>query len=398
MSHAPFTEAAEPAVEAAVGRTLRRLTDAAAGIAGVSAVLLGGSLGRGEGTPGDGGLLASDVEVYLVGTDPALRAAAAGLEEAEAADGAGPSVSVAWLEEERLRRGWAKNLSRRPSRTIQLYELGAGSRVLSGRLPEILPVDPATLPIAEGIRLILNRFAEAGPMVAAGDPDAGRWLDKILIACGDTLLLARNAYTVRYRDRAARLATTTEPWSMPDGWRPPILAAYERKLRGQAATAPAVGAAPEVVTAATLAADVLRGALGAAAGSDIGAWEGFPEAYLTVAARDDAFLRYLPPVGPASTYEAMLVLVRARRAGLGIAPRAAWQAARGRPLSLAMQGAAAPMFLGIAGHGPGDGASLRSAAVDAMRDAGVPASVLRRAGDQPEAVASVLRRYWEAVA
>ena len=62
MSEARFTEAAEPSVEAAAAAAVGRITAAAETIPGVEAVLLGGSLGRGEGTPSPDGGLASDSE------------------------------------------------------------------------------------------------------------------------------------------------------------------------------------------------------------------------------------------------------------------------------------------------------------------------------------------------
>ena len=200
MSTSRYTEGGDPVVERSVADLVAAIVERARPIAGLESLLLGGSLGRGEGTLAtgpDGPTLASDVEVYLVGRGSSLRSAASEL-QGHFASRSGPEVSAAWLHPEMLRKGHAKNLSMRPSATIRLYELGpGGSRTLIGTPPEVFAIDPATLPLGEGVRLVLNRLAEASVVLATESPDAGRWTDKILMACGDTLLLAAGAYTAQ---------------------------------------------------------------------------------------------------------------------------------------------------------------------------------------------------------
>jgi hypothetical protein len=166
-----------------------------------------------------------------------------------------------------------------------------------------------------------------------------------------------------------------------------VAAAYQRKLRGGVG-----GHALEPIAA--LAGATLRGAVGLALGIRIGTWDGFPDAFLPAAARDERFLRYLPPVGPAAHYEAFVVLARARRSGRRLSPRALLSALRGRPLSLAMQASAAPVFMGLAEDRP----ELLAAAARSMRGAGVPPRALRAAAQSPAGLAALLHRYWEAVA
>jgi hypothetical protein len=380
-----YTEAGDAALERSISELMDDIVERARAVPELDSVLLGGSLGRGEGTvlhgPG-GDRLASDVEVYLVGRSPSLRGAARRLEADLAANHAA-EISAAWLHPDMLRRGRAKNLSWRPSRTIRLYELAMGSRTLLGSPPAIHRIDPATLPLGEGVRLVLNRLAEAAPELASRSPRAARWTDKILVACGDTLLLAKGAYTVQYRDRVARLNESDAPWPMPDGWRGEVTAAYERKLTGSAADA---GAAPDAdgVVVATLAAAVER-----VTGEPLEPLPSFPRRFVVAGARRSELLRYLPPIGPKATFEGLVLVARAWRAGHRVTSRMLTSAVAGRPLSLALQATALPLYLGLARADP----ALVHAAAEALVWAGLPAGEVR-AADGPVALARLLRHRW----
>ena len=387
VSQVRYTEAGDAALERAIADLLAEVTARASRVPQLDALMLGGSLGRGEGTyehvPG-GDRLASDVELYLVGRSSTLRDAARRLEREVAADGLG-DVSAAWLHPGTLASGRGKNLSWKPSRTIRLYELAEGSRPLVGDPPEIRAIDPATLPLAEGVRLVLNRLAEAAPDVADGAAGAARWTDKILMACGDTLLLDAGAYTVRYRHRAARVSRLEPSWPMPEGWRDMLVAAYERKLTGRPVSGhPEVAERVDQLLVATLRAAVPR-----AANVEVEPLRDFVSRYVMGAARAHELLRYLPPVGPAATYEGLVVLARAARAGLRPTARALRQALAGRPMSLVLQAAALPLYLGISGRDP----ALVEAARDGLGWGGMPAAELTRASSAG-ALAHLLRRHW----
>jgi len=380
-----YTEAGDAGLERSTSELMDAIVARARDIEGIESVLLGGSLGRGEGTtvhePG-GDRLASDVEIYLVGRASSLRSAARGL-EADLASRHGAEISAAWLHPDMLRRGRAKNLSWRPSRTIRLYELATGSRTLLGTSPTVRPIDPATLPLGEGVRLILNRLAEAAPELATGSGDAARWTDKILIACGDTLLLATGAYTVRYRDRVARLAAMDAPWPMPEGWRGAVIAAYERKLSGSAAD-DGDARGDDGVVVATLAAAAER-----VTGQPLEPIDSFPARFVAAGARRPELLRYLPPIGPNATFEGLVLLARSWRAGHRVTARMLGRALAGRPLSLALQATALPLYLGIVRAEP----MLVRAAGEALVWAGLPADEVG-AADEPARLADLLRRRW----
>ena len=385
MTSERYTEGGDPVVERSIGELVAAIVARARPLEGLEALVLGGSLGRGEGTVAigpEGPTLASDVEVYLVGRPSSLRS---GASELQGHFAGGPEVSAAWLHPEMLREGRAKNLSMRSSRTIRLYELGPGvSRTLIGMPPEVLAIDPATLPLGEGVRLVLNRLAEASVELATESPEASRWTDKILMACGDTLLLAAGAYTARYRDREQRLAGLPEPWPMPHGWRDEVVSAYERKLSAAAGHSTADGVAADVIVLATLDAAVPR-----VTGTPLEPISSFAQRFVDAGARRPELLRYLPPIGPAATYEAAILLARAWRAGRQPTVRALRQAVLGRPLSLALQASALPLYLGIVRR---DERLMRIAA-ESLEWAGLARPELGRASD-PAALAKILRRHW----
>jgi hypothetical protein len=387
MTSDRYTERGDPDVERSIAALVGEITARARPIEGIEALLIGGSLGRGEGTVTigpEGPRLASDVEVFLVGRRSSLRSAASQL-QADFARRAGPEVSAAWLHPEMLRTGRAKNLSRRPSRTIRLYELGPdATRTLIGSPPDVLPIDPVALPLGEGVRLVLNRLAEANVPLVTGSPEAGRWNDKILMACGDTLLLAAGGYTARYRDRADRIDTLPEPWPMPAGWRAAVVAAYERKLSGTDPGDEAARARTDEVVVATLATAAER-----VTGEPLEPIASFPRRFVVAGARRPELLRYLPPFGPAARYEAAILAARAWRAGRRPTAVALRQALRGRPLSLALQASALPLYLGIVRRDDG----LVRAAAESLAWAGIPRRELDDARDAA-ALAEVLRRHW----
>lgn len=386
MSADRYTERGDAALESTIGEILSAAADRVRAVPGLDALLLGGSLGRGEGTVEhgpDGDRLASDVELYLVGRSSALREVARRLEASMKADGWG-DLSVAWLHPDMLASGRGKNLSWKPSRTIRLFDLAHGSRALVGSPPSIHAPVAGELPLAEGVRLVLNRLAEASPEVAAGTAEAGRWTDKILIACGDTALLGAASYTVQYRDRMARLERLDPPWPMPEGWRADLVGAYERKLGGTGSEPVGLRRVDELVVA------TLRESVVTVAGTALTPLETFVPRYVRGGARNRDLLRYLPPIGPGAVYEGLVLVARAARGGHRPTSRALAGALRGRPLSLALQAAALPLFLGIVR----DDAGLVRVAADGLRWAGLPAAAVTAAARDPASLARLLRRHW----
>jgi hypothetical protein len=87
---------------------------------------------------------------------------------------------------------------------IANYDLKYGSKVVYGKnyLEKIPGFKPEDIPIWEGIRLLLNRMAEALEHFSMdGSDKMVFWCDKIILACQDALLLTIGKYTSSYRER-----------------------------------------------------------------------------------------------------------------------------------------------------------------------------------------------------
>lgn len=100
-------------------------------------------------------------------------------------------------------------LNKKIKPTIANYDLKYGSKVIYGKdyLEKIPNFKPEDIPLWEGIRLILNRMAEALEHFSLNPSDEMLfWTDKIVLACQDGLLLLLNEYTPSYRERNERFA------------------------------------------------------------------------------------------------------------------------------------------------------------------------------------------------
>jgi hypothetical protein len=375
-----------PAVDTLVGELLDRLARATEVIPGLEALVVGGSVGRGEAVAQqvDGGIrLVSDIEAYLVGSSRSLRDDAKRLSEQLSTE-TGTDFSVAWLDSRRLRRGAGKNLSFRRSPTLHQYELLETGRVLRGEWPRVQRFEAAELPLAEGVRLILNRLIEATPHVIDRSAAMPFWLDKVLVACGAAMLIAESDYEPSQRRQWQRLQEVLPVvgphWQLDLELQALILGAYARRL-GESGRP-----APDRHSVAAVAGGALREVVRRDLGLVFGAWTEFPVSFAKGASRSKAYLQYLPPFGPAAQYEAFVVLARLARSSAHLTSRAFVQAVHGRPLSLIALGAGAPAFFAALGASeagemrPEDSARLWDAVRGAMDAGGVPIPGELRAG------------------
>lgn len=89
--------------------------------------------------------------------------------------------------------------------TIGNYDLKYGSKVIYGinYLDRIPCFEPGDIPAWEGIRLMINRMAEALDHFSIDNPgeDMFFWTNKIILACQDALLISSNNYHPSYRTR-----------------------------------------------------------------------------------------------------------------------------------------------------------------------------------------------------
>jgi len=109
-------------------------------------------------------------------------------------------------------------LSKKIRPTIANYDLKYGSKVIHGKnyLDKIPAFKPEDIPLWEGIRLILNRMAEALEHFSLNPSDEMLfWTDKIVLACQDSLLLLLKEYTPSYRERNERFIKVSKHFNLP---------------------------------------------------------------------------------------------------------------------------------------------------------------------------------------
>ena len=174
-------------------------------------IILTGGFGRNEASViDDGGELEflSDFEVLMASRWPISRRA---IKELAAELSRKSGMEIVLQDSIRFRLySWtcipAVLLSKLWRPSIAFYELKHGSRIAFGenilkRLPDIGPQD---IPLWEGIRLMLNRMAGALECVALDEHERDKsiyWINKVLFACQDALLLSLKQYHYSYRER-----------------------------------------------------------------------------------------------------------------------------------------------------------------------------------------------------
>lgn len=175
------------------------------------AVLLTGSLGRGEGSAElrDGDLVPlSDCELVILPLTPAKKRTAEQIitpysnhHEIDI-DVSGVVKSLQLLTP----------LVRRMQPTIDNYDLRYGSTLLHGRdYRESIPAfEPAEIPAWEGFRLVFNRMAK----LLSTEVDRAYWLDKLILALRDAVLISASRYSPSY-DRRQQMFETADPQEFP---------------------------------------------------------------------------------------------------------------------------------------------------------------------------------------
>ena len=109
-------------------------------------------------------------------------------------------------------------LNKKIGPTIANYDLKYGSKVIYGKnyLDKIPAFKPEDIPLWEGVRLLLNRMAEALEHFSLNPSENMLfWTDKIILACQDSLLLLLNEYTPSYRERNERFIKVSKHFNLP---------------------------------------------------------------------------------------------------------------------------------------------------------------------------------------
>jgi hypothetical protein len=177
-----------------------------------------GSFGRGEGSVLlDKGQLKflSDYEINVVTSSPFYRKRFSELSR-QMTQRLDVDTSITWRRTGCLYTNQPQNLSfgkaKRP--TIGIYELKQGGQTIYGQhlLDVGPPIDPQQIPLSSGIRLLRNRMAEAinrwpGPTLESLEYlESARRMNKVILACAESLLLAWGAYHFSYTERGRRFA------------------------------------------------------------------------------------------------------------------------------------------------------------------------------------------------
>lgn len=199
-----------PAADALVQEHLRQVVASVRQSCRPTAILLTGSFGRGEGSvliEGDEIRILSDIEIAVVSSNPADREPLRRLSE-ELSASSGIETCLFWMRPDSLRRWRIKSLSfgKQPL-SVKIHDILAGSRLLYGERPLASELNATLIPRWEGLRLVFNRMIEALSVDLRGlEPAAqAKATCKLVLACGDALLIDRQLYDVSLEERIARI-------------------------------------------------------------------------------------------------------------------------------------------------------------------------------------------------
>lgn len=213
-----YTAHSDPIVDETVKTHLDEIVRAICSYLKPTSIILYGSFGRGEGSVLlDNGQLKflSDYEINVVTSSPFYRQRFSELSR-QMTKRLGVDTGITWMRTGRLYTNQSQNLSfgkaKRP--TIDIYELKQGGKTIYGRhlLDVGPPIDPQQIPLGSGIRLLRNRMAEAinrwpGPTLESLEHlESARRMNKVILACAESLLLAWGAYHFSYAERGRRFA------------------------------------------------------------------------------------------------------------------------------------------------------------------------------------------------
>lgn len=212
-----FTAAGDPEIEQVISSHMERIVAAVRKGLEPDAILLRGSFGKGEGDVlrEDGHLkFLSDYEINVATYSFRHRRYFNAIASRLSAE-LGVEISVVWMRPDyfyKLRVG--PFVAGPVPITISLYETRYGSRVLHGKdlLQSAPEIDATCITMESGLQLMLNRMAEA--LRYLPEPDGTMtdewqcifWLNKLILACVEALLLSWGQYHYSYRERGRRFA------------------------------------------------------------------------------------------------------------------------------------------------------------------------------------------------
>lgn len=213
-----YTYLEDQQIDQLVENHLQRIVGAVCARINPYAIVLRGSFGRGEGSvilENDHTKFLSDYEIDVITGSPLHRRLFADLTR-ELSNEFGMDAGLRWNRPDCLVKNRLGPLAvGKAIPSISLYEFRYGSRILWGKdfITNGPPIDPNTIPLQSGIRLMLNRMAESLFYMAPGDDRVDEslnyyyWINKTILACAEALLLSWRQYHYSYAERGRRFSS-----------------------------------------------------------------------------------------------------------------------------------------------------------------------------------------------
>ena len=212
---AKYTDLNDPLVEHTVATHMKKIVSAICSRMDPVSIILRGSFGRGEGSIliQDGQLrILSDYEIDVVTLSPFYRSIFSELSRQLTVE-LGVNTSLRWVRPDYLYRNRIGPLpiGKAPI-SISLYESRYGSQTLFGQdvFDGSPPIDHEQISLDSGIVLVLNRMAESlCYRLESNESDINcqrniYWLNKMILACAESLLVLWGQYHYSYKERGKR--------------------------------------------------------------------------------------------------------------------------------------------------------------------------------------------------
>lgn len=216
-----YTALDDPIVDQTIEEHMRRIVAAIRSRVEPHSIFLRGSFGRGEGSVmvQDGELrFLSDYEVNVVISSPFYRSFLAKLSRQLTLE-LGVDISLSWTRPDYM---YKDRLGPFPMgsvpKTTGRYESRYGSLTLYGQdIFQSAPhMDPCQIALSSGVRLVLNRMAESLYYISEAndtpldDLSIFYWINKIILACAESLLLLWGQYHYSYKERGRRFVSMAD--------------------------------------------------------------------------------------------------------------------------------------------------------------------------------------------
>ncbi len=213
-----FTAQDDPRVDQTIEAHLSLIVQAILARLKPDSIILRGSFGRGEGsvTCNDSGVtFLSDYEIDVAMHSSRHRNLFVELSR-EFTNQLGVETGIRWVKPDYM---WKRRIGPFPAGaapvTIALYEIRYGSQILHGQdiLSTAPAIEPANIPLSSAIHLLLNRMAES--LNYLPHPGEDRlddwktlyWLNKLVLASVESLLISWKQYHFLYQERGRRFSS-----------------------------------------------------------------------------------------------------------------------------------------------------------------------------------------------